>query len=76
MSDVPTDFDAYIGADTGPFRAWDAVNAPMIRHWCEALDDSCPIYTDPDAAGAQGFAGIVAPPTLSLIHISEPTRLC
>ena len=64
MSDVPTDFDAYIGADTGPFRAWDAVNAPMIRHWCEALEDSCPIYTDPDAARAQGFAGIVAPPTM------------
>jgi acyl dehydratase len=64
MSDVPTDFDAYIGADTGPFRAWDAVNAPMIRHWCDALEDSCPIYTDPDAARAQGFAGIVAPPTM------------
>jgi acyl dehydratase len=64
MSYVPTDFNAYVGADTGPFRAWDAVNAPMIRHWCEALGDACPIYTDPGAACAQGYPGVVAPPTM------------
>lgn len=33
----------------------DPVNAPMIRHWCEALGDTHPAYTGPDA---------VAPPTM------------
>ncbi|MGW3102760.1 bifunctional MaoC family dehydratase N-terminal/OB-fold nucleic acid binding domain-containing protein [Streptomyces sp. NPDC001100] len=33
----------------------DPVNEPMIRHWCEAMGDTNPAYTGPDA---------VAPPTM------------
>ncbi|MFF6907595.1 bifunctional MaoC family dehydratase N-terminal/OB-fold nucleic acid binding domain-containing protein [Streptomyces sp. NPDC012389] len=33
----------------------DPVNAPMIRHWCEAMGDTSPAYQGPDA---------VAPPTM------------
>ncbi|MDT9701609.1 bifunctional MaoC family dehydratase N-terminal/OB-fold nucleic acid binding domain-containing protein [Streptomyces sp. P17] len=33
----------------------DPVNLPMIRHWCEALGDTNPAYTGPDA---------IAPPTM------------
>ncbi|MFJ5836342.1 bifunctional MaoC family dehydratase N-terminal/OB-fold nucleic acid binding domain-containing protein [Streptomyces shenzhenensis] len=33
----------------------DPVNAPMIRHWCEAMGDTNPAYEGPDA---------VAPPTM------------
>ncbi|RST21888.1 hypothetical protein EF908_19535 [Streptomyces sp. WAC04770] len=33
----------------------DPVNAPMIRHWCEAMGDALPAYRGPDA---------VAPPTM------------
>ncbi|WRZ96035.1 OB-fold domain-containing protein [Streptomyces sp. NBC_01007] len=33
----------------------DPVNAPMIRHWCEAMGDAHPAYDGPDA---------VAPPTM------------
>src|SRR5262245_28686087 len=33
----------------------DRVNAPMIRHWCEAMGDTHPAYTGPDA---------IAPPTM------------
>ncbi|WP_425442768.1 bifunctional MaoC family dehydratase N-terminal/OB-fold nucleic acid binding domain-containing protein [Streptomyces indicus] len=33
----------------------DLVNEPMIRHWCEAMGDTNPAYTGPDA---------VAPPTM------------
>ncbi|MBG0854028.1 bifunctional MaoC family dehydratase/OB-fold nucleic acid binding domain-containing protein [Streptomyces spinoverrucosus] len=33
----------------------DPVNRPMIRHWCEALGDTNPAYTGPDA---------IAPPTM------------
>ncbi|WP_392893717.1 bifunctional MaoC family dehydratase N-terminal/OB-fold nucleic acid binding domain-containing protein [Streptomyces sp. LN699] len=36
-------------------RAKDAVNEPMIRHWCEAMGDTNPAYTGPDA---------IAPPTM------------
>ncbi|MEU1849224.1 OB-fold domain-containing protein [Streptomyces sp. NPDC019990] len=40
-------------AATGVGR--DPVNEPMIRHWCEAMGDTNPAYTGPDA---------VAPPTM------------
>jgi uncharacterized OB-fold protein len=33
----------------------DPVNLPMIRHWCEAMGDTNPAYTGPDA---------IAPPTM------------
>ncbi|MFF9406143.1 bifunctional MaoC family dehydratase N-terminal/OB-fold nucleic acid binding domain-containing protein [Streptomyces anandii] len=33
----------------------DPVNAPMIRHWCEAMGDTNPAYTGP---------GAIAPPTM------------
>ncbi len=33
----------------------DPVNPPMIRHWCEAMGDTNPAYTGPDA---------IAPPTM------------
>ncbi|MEU9760020.1 OB-fold domain-containing protein [Streptomyces sp. NPDC047985] len=33
----------------------DPVNAPMIRHWCEAMGDTNPAYTGPEA---------IAPPTM------------
>lgn len=36
-------------------RAKDKVNEPMIRHWCEAMGDTNPAYTGPDA---------IAPPTM------------
>ncbi|GAA1597471.1 bifunctional MaoC family dehydratase N-terminal/OB-fold nucleic acid binding domain-containing protein [Streptomyces globosus] len=36
-------------------RGKDPVNAVMIRHWCEAMGDTNPAYTGPDA---------VAPPTM------------
>ena len=40
------------------------MNAPMIRHWCEAMGDTNPIYLDDAAARAAGRPGIVAPPTM------------
>ncbi len=64
MSDELPDLSRYLEGDTGPFLSWDPVNAPMIRHWCEAMGDENPVYTDREAARAQGFAGVVAPPTM------------
>ena len=64
MSSALDDLQQYVGGEFGPFLAWDAVNAPMIRHWCEAMGDTNPIYTDENAARAAGHGGLVAPPTM------------
>jgi uncharacterized protein len=50
-----------VGAATeGP----DAVNQAMIRHWVEAMGDENPVYLDEEAARANGFPGVIAPPTM------------
>jgi uncharacterized OB-fold protein len=51
-------------ASRPPVSAADPVNQPMIRHWCDAIGDGNPVYTDPEAAGASRHGGVVAPPTM------------
>jgi len=66
----PDDLDARLQAlvdaavDSTPRPARDPVNQPMIRHWCDAMGDDNPIYTDPEAAATSIFGHIVAPPTM------------
>lgn len=53
------------GRPAGPPRmAPDAVNDPMIRHWCEAMGDRNPVYSDRAFAERSVHGGIVAPPTM------------
>jgi uncharacterized OB-fold protein/acyl dehydratase len=47
-----------------PIVARDEVNAAMIRHWCDAIGDRNPVYTDEAAAAASVHGGLVAPPTM------------
>jgi len=55
----------FVGKETAPPTFGpDPVNEAMIRHWCEAMDDRNPIYTDPDAAANSVHGGLVAPPTM------------
>ncbi|MEV6674368.1 OB-fold domain-containing protein [Streptomyces sp. NPDC051162] len=46
---------SYEGRPVGSGRGKDPVNAPMIRHWCEAMGDAHPAYAGADP---------VAPPTM------------
>ena len=53
---------AMVGREYGRVYAWDRVNAPMIRQWCEIMGISNPLYTDAAFARAQGHTDVVAPP--------------
>jgi len=56
---------SYVGRETGPPALGpDPVNEAMIRHWCEAMGDDNPVYTDRAAAEKSVHGGIVAPPTM------------
>jgi uncharacterized OB-fold protein/acyl dehydratase len=56
---------AWTGVDSPQIRVGlDPVNAAMIRHWCEAVGDTNPVYTDPEQAARSVHGGIVAPPTM------------
>lgn len=56
---------SYVGREAKPASAArDAVNQAMIRHWCDAMGDANPVYTDPELAAGSIHHGIVAPPTM------------
>lgn len=56
---------SYVGMEIGdPEAGPDAVNEAMIRHWCEAMGDRLPVYTDAGAAASSVHGGLVAPPTM------------
>ncbi len=50
--------------EEGLTTSWDEVNAPMIRHWAQAMGDKNPIYTDAEFAAGTRHAALVAPPTM------------
>ena len=55
----------FVGLEIGPPQEpLEPVNESMIFHWCEALGDNNPIYTDPEAAKNSVHRGIVAPPAM------------
>jgi uncharacterized OB-fold protein len=56
--------EALIGREGEPELAPDPVNAPMIRHFCEAVDDRNPVYLDEARATASLHGGLVAPPAM------------
>jgi len=53
-----------VGRAGAPHAARDPVNQPMIRHWCDAMTDHNPVYTDPEFAAKSVHGGIVAPPAM------------
>lgn len=62
---LEAEIQKYVGKEVGPPEVGrDVVNAPMIRHWCEAMADTNPVYTDEAVAAKSAHGGLVAPPTM------------
>ncbi|MER7006782.1 MaoC family dehydratase N-terminal domain-containing protein [Dactylosporangium sp. NPDC000555] len=65
VDELHTRLLTFVGRTSGsPRVAADAVNEPMIRHWCQAMGDWNPAYTDPDWARTGPFGQTVAPPAM------------
>ena len=55
----------YIGrVSSGFVEAVDDVNKPMIRIWCEMVEDSNPLYTDEEYARKSEYGDIISPPAM------------
>jgi len=66
---------SFEGRGVGPAeRGADPVNQPMIRHWCEAIGDTNPVYTDPEAARASVHGAVVAPPVMLQAWVMRGVR--
>ncbi len=63
---------AVVGVEDAPRVALDEVCKPMIRHWCAAMEDGNPLYTDEEYAKNSKHGGVVAPPHMLLTWTMPP----
>jgi len=63
---------AIVGRDQPDMVATDTVCSQMIRHWCEAMEDANPLYTDPEYADKCKYGSIIAPPTMIWSWVIPP----
>ena len=68
---LETRLQALVGREYGRVYGWDPVNQPMIRHWCDAMGNRNPLYTDPAAAAKSVHGGPVAPPSMLQVWTME-----
>lgn len=72
MSDVYEQVQAMVGKESSPKPGPDNVDKAMIRHWCEAMEDDNPLYTDEEIAGKSEYKGIIAPPQMVQSYCMSP----
>ncbi len=69
------DVRALVGKVYGRVYAWDKVNAPMIRQWCEVMGVNNPLYTDPAFVAASAHSAppgsVLAPPAMLQVWCME-----
>lgn len=64
--------DTYIGIRSEKIAGADEVCKPMIRHWCEVMEDANPLYSDEAYAKNSKYEGIIAPPTQVQVYTMNP----
>ncbi|MES2482492.1 MAG: MaoC family dehydratase N-terminal domain-containing protein [Pseudomonadota bacterium] len=58
------ELQAMVGLEGPSFEGPDPVNTAMIRHWCAAIGDRHPAYTQPALAAQTQWHGVIAPPAM------------
>lgn len=64
MAVIYEELQAMVGLEEGPEESILEVNKAMILHWCKAMDDRNPLYTDEKYAKKSKYGGIIAPPPM------------
>jgi uncharacterized protein len=54
----------FIGIGSEFHEGHDEVSESDIRHWCEVMQDSNPLYTDEEYAKQSKYGGLIAPPQM------------
>jgi len=71
-SSVYEELKAMIGQDQPEILATDRVCKQMIRHWCEAMEDANPLYSDEEYARHSKYGSIIAPPPMIWSWVIPP----
>ncbi|GHH96769.1 MaoC family dehydratase [Neobacillus kokaensis] len=62
----------FVGIDSELIEGPDTVCKEMIRHWCEVMEDTNPLYQDEEYAQKSQFGGIIAPPMQVQVYTMSP----
>ena len=63
-----------IGKSSELHEGHDEVTHSDIRHWCEVMRDTNPLYTDEEYAEKSKHGGIIAPPTMAQVWSLDPMK--
>lgn len=61
-----------IGIESEVTKGTDEVCRPMIRHYCEVMEDANPLYHDEAYAKESRYGEIIAPPTQVQVYTMRP----
>ncbi len=64
--------EAHLGITSEKVNGLDEICRPMIRHWCEVMEDANPLYTDEEYANNSKYGGMIAPPTQVQAYTMNP----
>ena len=73
MADIYEELQALIGSEEGPADSVLEVSEAMILHWCKAMDDRNPLYTNAEYARKSKHGGIIAPPPMAQTFCMDRT---
>ena len=62
----------YMGIDSEVVEGPDAVCSQMIRHWCEVMQETNPLYSDEQYAASSRYGEIIAPPMQVQVYTMNP----
>lgn len=62
----------FVGIESELIEGPDAVCNQMIRHWCEVLEETNPLYLDEEFAKETKYGGIIAPPMQVQVYTMSP----
>ncbi len=61
-----------VGIESEVTKGTDEVCRPMIRHYCEVMEDANPLYRDDAYAKTSRYGEIIAPPTQVQVYTMNP----
>lgn len=66
------ELESWLGVESDPIEGMDEVCKPMIRHWCEVMEDTNPLYSDEGFAKTTKYQGVIAPPMQVQVYTMPP----
>lgn len=71
-TELPPAVKSLIGMESDAVEGPDEVCKPMIRHWCEMVEDANPLYTDDEYAKDSDFGEVISPSVMARIWTMLP----